>query len=728
LRDFLEAALLKGTQGDIWISSLRNSDESGEGPDEVHVKTRDLDKIEAFAKKWDRPGRGLFLCVATISHEAKSRNKKSALENPLLHIDIDQAGDPEIRMLLSLPAKPSAIVRSGHGVHAYWFLQQPGGAEVEATLKRLAKEFQSDSKVAQRVALMRLPGTHNTKRGEWTEVTLVHFQPELRWLPGEVTGEATNPFLDYRPVDEAMDVEAILAAMDHGNIHDTQVRVSASMLNAGATEDAVVERLMEATQALEGTAHWDWEREEQGLRDMCRTWAAKLDQEAKDEEKAIPAGAAWEDFTAFKETHKFIYRPNGKLWPSATIDDILPKMRPAGGGKPVKASVWLTRYRSVEDITWAPGLPKDIANMLVLEGGWEHKDGVRIFNQYNAPKPPRPTPHKADRWLEHLRTIYPEDWQHILMWMAHRVQRPGDKVNHALLLGGDQGIGKDTLLAPVRKAVGEWNWKETTPKQMMATGYNRYVQAVVLRVSEAQDLGDKSDRFKFYEYSKTLTASPPEMLQVSEKYMPAYYIPNVVGVIMTTNHQTDGIYLAPDDRRTYAAWSPCTRGDFGTDYWEGMWGYYDEGGYDAIAAHLRAMDIRMFRPKAPPKQTDYFWMIVNSNQAPESSEMADALDRISNPWPQAVTVKMLADAATQGGNVMFAEWLEDRKNHRIVPHRLSEVGYVPIRSDGTQDGRWVIEERRQMVYAKATLSLIDQKAAAKRLQLRVVGKEGGGSP
>ena len=30
-------------------------------------------------------------------------------------------------------------------------------------------------------------------------------------------------------------------------------------------------------------------------------------------------------------------------------------------------------------------------------------------------------------------------------WFAHRVQRPGEKINHALVLGGDQGIGKDAI-------------------------------------------------------------------------------------------------------------------------------------------------------------------------------------------------------------------------------------------------------------------------------------------
>ena len=56
---------------------------------------------------------------------------------------------------------------------------------------------------------------------------------------------------------------------------------------------------------------------------------------------------------------------------------------------------------------------------------------------------------------------------HIIMWCAHGRQRPADKINHALLLGGAQGIGKDTLLEPVKRAVGQWNFIEASPVQVL---------------------------------------------------------------------------------------------------------------------------------------------------------------------------------------------------------------------------------------------------------------------
>ena len=98
-------------------------------------------------------------------------------------------------------------------------------------------------------------------------------------------------------------------------------------------------------------------------------------------------------------------------------------------------------------------------------------------------------PGKADPWLAHVRKVYPNDADRIIKWLAHRVQRPHEKINHALVLGGLQGIGKDTLLEPVKRAVGPWNFAEVSPQQLLGR-FNGFLKSVILRVSEARDLGE----------------------------------------------------------------------------------------------------------------------------------------------------------------------------------------------------------------------------------------------
>ena len=96
--------------------------------------------------------------------------------------------------------------------------------------------------------------------------------------------------------------------------------------------------------------------------------------------------------------------------------------------------------------------------------------------------------------------------------------------------------------------------------------FNGFVCSVILRVSEARDLGDVN-RFAFYEHMKPYLAAPPDVLRCDQKNLREYSVPNVCGVIITTNHKTDGIYLPADDRRHYVAWSDATKEDFAPEYY-----------------------------------------------------------------------------------------------------------------------------------------------------------------
>jgi hypothetical protein len=320
-------------------------------------------------------------------------------------------------------------------------------------------------------------------------------------------------------------------------------------------------------------------------------------------------------------------------------------------------------------------------------------------------------PTLAGPWCAHLARIYPTDAQHIERWFAHRVQYPGDKINHALLLGGAQGIGKDTLLEPVKYAVGPWNFEDVSPAHVLGR-FTGFVKSVVLRISEGRDLGDV-DRYAFYEHMKVYTAAPPDVLRCDEKHLREYSVMNVTGVVITTNHKSDGIYLPADDRRHYVAFSDVVKEDFEADYWADLYCWYHCGGFSHVAAYLAALDLSDFDPKAPPPKTAAFCDIVDANRAPEDAELADVLDSLT--YPHAVTITRLIDEARFIHNESFVDWLEDRKNRRRIPHRLDEAGYTPVRNGDARDGLWKIGGRRQAVYAKKSLSLRDRITAANNL-------------
>jgi hypothetical protein len=79
--------------------------------------------------------------------------------------------------------------------------------------------------------------------------------------------------------------------------------------------------------------------------------------------------------------------------------------------------------------------------------------------------------------------------------------------------------------------------------------------------------------------------------RVDEKNIREYSIPNVSGVIITTNHKTNGIFLPADDRRHYVAWSDLNRDSFEAEYWNTLWQWYDTGG-DSHARSILSTNIR----------------------------------------------------------------------------------------------------------------------------------------
>jgi Family of unknown function (DUF5906) len=416
-----------------------------------------------------------------------------------------------------------------------------------------------------------------------------------------------------------------------------------------------------------------------------------------------------EEFHAHMPTHTYLWAPGRETWPAASVDGRV--SWPKEGGKPMRPSKWLDKHQPIEQLAWHPAEPQIITDRLLQVSGWAEHKGAKVFNMYLPPQPPRGDASKAGPWRRHLAMVYPENAEHITDFLAHRVQQPGDKCNHALVLGGAPGVGKDTVLEPVKPAVGPWNWSDISPSQMLGR-FNGFAKAVVMRINEARDLGNE-DRFAFYDHSKVFIAAPPDVLRVDEKHLRETYVVNCCGVIITTNHLGDGLYLPADDRRHYVAWSPRTREDFTAEYWTRLYSWFAGGGVGHVCAYLAARDISGFDAKAAPPKTAAFWTIVAASESPESGELRDVLDALRNP--AALTLQALLDQAETDRMPDLVAELKDRKNRRALPHKLERVGYAPVRNPDAEDGLFRLRGRRQSVYAKRSLALAEQVRAARAL-------------
>ena len=162
--------------------------------------------------------------------------------------------------------------------------------------------------------------------------------------------------------------------------------------------------------------------------------------------------------------------------------------------------------------------------------------------------------------------------------------------------------------------------------------------------------------------------------------------------------------------------------DFADAYWNDFWCWYEnEGGIGHVIAYLNKIDISDFDPKAPPPKTDAFWAIVDANRSSEDAELADAIDKLGTvtgtdtygepiiELPDVVTIDKIALMAEHDTR----EWIRDRKNRRIIPHRLETCGYVPVRNADAKDGQWKIRDKRQTIYALNQLSEREKLAAVR---------------
>jgi hypothetical protein len=378
----------------------------------------------------------------------------------------------------------------------------------------------------------------------------------------------------------------------------------------------------------------------------------------------------------------------------------------------IPASTWLAKHRSIEALTWDPSKPEFIHGWLAVDGGYVAKPGATSLNFYRPPADiPLGNAALATPWIKHWRAIYPEDADHIIAWLAHRVQRPGDKINHALVLGGAPKIGKDSLLEAVVKTVGEWNYKDIKLNHLVSKN-NSFLKAVIVRVNEARDVGEQGnvDRYRLYDHMKDMLASPPATIRVNEKYINEYFIVNCVGVIITTNYR-DALYLPADDRRHYVALSERLGAEFPREYWNEFWTWYTEGnGFQHVAALLNQYDLSGFNSKAEPPQTPAFWGMVEADRGPTYSELADAIDSLNRP--PALTVDMLIAVAPS------LEWMHDITKRKAAAHRLADCQYLLARNRGAKDGLWRINKRRQAIYARLeTRGQREEAAIALRDQL-----------
>lgn len=288
-------------------------------------------------------------------------------------------------------------------------------------------------------------------------------------------------------------------------------------------------------------------------------------------------------------------------------------------GRKVEASICYDENRQAKGAKALVGITYAAGESVLVE-----RDGDIYGNRWRDARPPVAAG-DITPWLDHCRVLVPEPTElaHVLDVMAFKLQHPEVKVNHAILHGGDQGSGKDTMWAPFIWSVCGPHLKNRglLDNDTMSSQFGYALESEILILNELKE-PDAKERRALANRLKPIIAAPPEMLSVNRKGLHPYQMANRVFVLAFSNDPVP-ISLDSQDRRWFCIWSQAPR--MTPDAAAKMWAWYKAGGFAAIAAWLLARDVSAFNPGAAPASTEFKMNLVEHGMSIAESYLVDLM-------------------------------------------------------------------------------------------------------
>lgn len=256
-------------------------------------------------------------------------------------------------------------------------------------------------------------------------------------------------------------------------------------------------------------------------------------------------------------------------------------------------------------------------------------EGVAYVNSYMPNRVPQSDPswNARSEWRiceAHLKNILPNDWKTLLHWMAHNVQRPGQKVLWAPIIKGVQGDGKSTLARIMGAAMGQHNVRMIATEEMQSD-FNGWAEGACVGVLE-------EIRIKGHNRHDAMNKLKPlvtnEKISVVRKGQDGRNIPNATNYMALTNHE-DALVLDADDRRwgvfftrfkTRQAMLDAT----GSDYWDKLNNAINAAP-GVIRGWLLDVDLSTFDARDAPALTDAKKQMIEHSRPDDEVQVEEAI-------------------------------------------------------------------------------------------------------
>ena len=255
------------------------------------------------------------------------------------------------------------------------------------------------------------------------------------------------------------------------------------------------------------------------------------------------------------------------------------------------------------------------------------RDGMVYGNRWRDARPPAKAG-DVSMWMAHVERMVPEKFEreHLLNALAHKVQFPAHKINHAILMGGNHGSGKDTLFAPFFWAIGgraKVNCSMVKNEDLTSQwGYG--LECEVMEIAELRQ-AEAKDRRALENHLKPIIAAPPEYLMINRKGLHPYYSLNRVFVVAFSNERV-AITIPSEDRRWFVVWAEASK--LPEAQAVSLWNWYQHrGGFEAVAHYLHTRDVSDWNPSAPPPMTEAKLIMVEHGMSTAESFLVDQMTR-----------------------------------------------------------------------------------------------------
>lgn len=207
-----------------------------------------------------------------------------------------------------------------------------------------------------------------------------------------------------------------------------------------------------------------------------------------------------------------------------------------------------------------------------------------------------PVPGDCQLYLDHIRDMVggnQEYCDYLLDWMAMAVQKPARPGQVAIVLRGEPGAGKGTIVKWFGALWGRHYFHITDPSHLTGTFNFHLRDAVVVFADEAVFAGNRKEA----DHLRGMLTEGQFM--VTKKFHDAQQVQNFLHVFMASNH--DWVVPAQGRERRYCVFDVSSMHMQDQEYFGALKAQMENGGLSALLYVLKHRDVSKFNPANFPR-------------------------------------------------------------------------------------------------------------------------------